>query len=188
MEFLTFYDILEKKMATHGAIVSAAEDLGFIYGFDRFGRFRRFTLGQDKDRTDIEKALNDLFDDFDYYGDIYNQDPDPRDLLDPFHPLQYYGWPFDQPIDFKKYESDDSVPPMPVPKTSRKKESNELRLIGALVSCLCGQEKQGASRENINSEANLIRFMEKRFNGYPGFSKRSLEEKFASAKNLLDNS
>ena len=188
MEFLTFYDILEKKMATHGAIVSAAEDLGFIYGFDRFCRFRRFTFSQDKDRTDIEKALNDLFDDFDYYGDIYNQDPDPRDLQDPFHPLQYYGWPFDQPIDFKKYESDDSVPPMPVPKTSRKKESNELRLIGALVSCLCGQEKQGASRENINSEANLIRFMEKRFNGYPGFSKRSLEEKFASAKNLLDNS
>ena len=188
MEFLTFYDILEKKMATHGAIVSAAEDLGFIYGFDRFCRFRRFTLGQDKDRTDIEKALNDLFDDFDYYGDIYNQDPDPRDLLDPFHPLQYYGWPFDQPIDFKKYESDDSVPPMPVPKTSRKKESNELRLIGALVSCLCGQEKQGASRENINSEANLIRFMEKRFNGYPGFSKRSLEEKFASAKNIFENS
>ena len=188
MEFLTFYDILEKKMATHGAIVSAAEDLGFICGFDRFGRFRRFTFNQDKDKTDIEKALNDLVDDLNYYSDIYKHDLDPRDLDDPFHPLQRYGWLVDQPIDFKKYESDDSDPLMPSSKTSKKKESNELRLIGALVSCLCGQEKQGASRENINSEANLIRFLETRFDGYPGFSKRSLEEKFASAKNLLDNS
>lgn len=188
MEFLTFYDVLERNLGTHGAIVSAAEDLGFIHGFDRYGRFRRFTFNQDKDKTDIEKALNDLVDDLNFYSDIYKHDLEPRDLEDPFHRLQRYGWLIDQPIDFKKYESDDSVPPMPVPKTSRKKESNELRLIGALVSCLCGQEKQGASRENINSEANLIRFMEKRFNGYPGFSKRSLEEKFASAKNLLDNS
>jgi hypothetical protein len=123
-----------------------------------------------------------------FYSDIYQHDLEPRDLEDPFHRLQRYGWLIDQPIDFKKYESDDSDPLMPSSKTSKKKESNELRLIGALVSCLCGQEKQGASRENINSEANLIRFMEKRFNGYPGFSKRSLEEKFASAKNLLDNS
>jgi hypothetical protein len=188
MEFLTFYDVLERNLGTHGAIVSAAEDLGFIHGFDRYGRFRRFTFNQDKDKTDIEKALNDLVDDLNFYSDIYQHDLEPRDLEDPFHRLQRYGWLIDQPIDFKKYESDDSVPPMPVPKTSRKKESNDLRLIGALVSCLCGQEKQGASRENINSEANLIRFMEKRFNGYPGFSKRSLEEKFASAKNLLDNS
>lgn len=188
MEFLTFYDILEKKMATHGAIVSAAEDLGFICGFDRFGRFRRFTFGQDKDRTDIEKALNDLFDDLDYYGDIYNQDPDPRDLQAPFHPLQYYGWPFDQPIDFKKYESDDSDPLMPLSKTSKKKESNELRLIGALVSCLCGEEKQAALREVEKGDASLIRFLEKRFNGYPGFSKSYMEKKFASAKNLLENS
>ena len=188
MEFLTFYDILEKKMATHGAIVSAAEDLGFICGFDRFGRFRRFTFGQDKDRTDIEKALNDLFDDLDYYGDIYNQDPDPRDLQAPFHPLQYYGWPFDQPIDFKKYESDDSEPLMPSSKTSKKKESNELRLIGALVSCLCGEEKQAALREVEKGDASLIRFLEKRFNGYPGFSKSYMEKKFASAKNLLENS
>ena len=188
MEFLTFYDILEKKMATHGAIVSAAEDLGFICGFDRFGRFRRFTFGQDKDRTDIEKALNDLFDDLDYYGDIYNQDPDPRDLQAPFHPLQYYGWPFDQPIDFKKYESDDSDPLMPSSKTSKKKESNELRLIGALVSCLCGEEKQAALREVEKGDASLIRFLEKRFEGYPGFSKSYMEKKFASAKNLLENS
>ena len=188
MEFLTFYDILEKKMATHGAIVSAAEDLGFIYGFDRFCRFRRFTFSQDKDRTDIEKALNDLFDDFDYYGDIYKQDPEPRDLQAPFHPLQYYGWPFDQPIDFKKYESDDSDPLMPSSKTSKKKESNELRLIGALVSCLCGEEKQAALREVEKGDASLIRFLEKRFEGYPGFSKSYMEKKFASAKNLLENS
>ena len=188
MEFFTFYDILEKKMATHGAIVSAAEDLGFICGFDRFGRFRRFTFGQDKDRTESEKALNDLFDDLDYYGDIYNQDPDPRDLQAPFHPLQYYGWPFDQPIDFKKYESDDSDPLMPSSKTSKKKESNELRLIGALVSCLCGEEKQAALREVEKGDASLIRFLEKRFNGYPGFSKSYMEKKFASAKNLLENS
>ena len=188
MEFLTFYDILEKKMATHGAIVSAAEDLGFIYGFDRFCRFRRFTFSQDKDRTDIEKALNDLVADLDYYGDIYKQDPEPRDLQAPFHPLQYYGWPFDQPIDFKKYESDDSVPPMPPPKTSKKKETNELRLIYALSSCLCGEDKEDALSEVENSEASLIRFLEKRFTGYPGFSKRSLEEKFASAKNIFENS
>ena len=188
MEFLTFYEVLEKNLGTHGAIVSASEDLGFIHGFDRFGRFRRFTFNQDKDKTDIEKALNELVQDLNYYSEISNQELYPRDLQEPFHPLQRYGWLVDQPIDFKKYESDDSDPPMPVPKTSRKKESNELRLIGALVSCLCGQEKQGASRENINSEANLIRFLETRFDGYPGFSKRSLEEKFASAKNLLDNS
>ena len=188
MEFLTFYDVLERNLGTHGAIVSAAEDLGFICGFDRFGRFRRFTFGQDKDRTDIEKALNDLFDDLDYYGDIYNQDPDPRDLQAPFHPLQYYGWPFDQPIDFKKYVSDDSDPLMPLSKTSKKKESNELRLIGALVSCLCGEEKQAALREVEKGDASLIRFLEKRFEGYPGFSKSYMEKKFASAKNLLENS
>jgi hypothetical protein len=188
MEFLTFYDVLERNLGTHGAIVSAAEDLGFIHGFDRYGRFRRFTFNQDKDKTDIEKALNDLVDDLNYYSDIYKHDLDPRDLDDPFHPLQRYGWLVDQPIDFKKYESDDSDPLMPSSKTSKKKESNELRLIGALVSCLCGQEKQGASRENINSEANLIRFLETRFDGYPGFSKSYMEKKFASAKNLLENS
>ena len=188
MEFLTFYDVLERNLGTHGAIVSAAEDLGFIHGFDRYGRFRRFTFNQDKDKTDIEKALNDLVDDLNYYSDIYKQDLDPRDLDDPFHPLQRYGWLVDQPIDFKKYESDDSDPLMPSSKTSKKKESNELRLIGALVSCLCGEEKQAALREVEKGDASLIRFLEKRFNGYPGFSKRSLEEKFASAKNIFENS
>ena len=188
MEFLTFYDVLERNLGTHGAIVSAAEDLGFIHGFDRYGRFRRFTFNQDKDKTDIEKALNDLVDDLNYYSDIYKHDLDPRDLDDPFHPLQRYGWLVDQPIDFKKYESDDSDPLMPSSKTSKKKESNELRLIGALVSCLCGEEKQAALREVEKGDASLIRFLEKRFNGYPGFSKRSLEEKFASAKNIFENS
>jgi hypothetical protein len=77
---------------------------------------------------------------------------------------------------------------MPSSKTSKKKESNELRLIGALVSCLCGEEKQAALREVEKGDASLIRFLEKRFNGYPGFSKRSLEEKFASAKNIFENS
>ena len=188
MEFLTFYDVLERNLGTHGAIVSASEDLGFIHGFDRYGRFRRFTFNQDKDKTDIEKALNDLVDDLNYYSDIYKHDLDPRDLDDPFHPLQRYGWLVDQPIDFKKYESDDSDPLMPSSKTSKKKESNELRLIGALVSCLCGEEKQAALREVEKGDASLIRFLEKRFNGYPGFSKRSLEEKFASAKNIFENS
>ena len=188
MEFLTFYDVLERNLGTHGAIVSAAEDLGFIHGFDRYGRFRRFTFNQDKDKTDIEKALNDLVDDLNYYSDIYKHDLDPRDLDDPFHPLQRYGWLVDQPIDFKKYESDDSDPLMPSSKTSKKKESNELRLIGALVSCLCGEEMQAALREVEKGDASLIRFLEKRFEGYPGFSKSYMEKKFASAKNLLENS
>ena len=188
MEFLTFYDVLERNLGTHGAIVSAAEDLGFIHGFDRYGRFRRFTFNQDKDKTDIEKALNDLVDDLNFYSDIYQHDLEPRDLDDPFHPLQRYGWLIDQPIDFKKYESDDSDPLMPSSKTSKKKESNELRLIGALVSCLCGEEKQAALREVEKGDASLIRFLEKRFEGYPGFSKSYMEKKFASAKNLLENS
>ena len=80
MEFLTFYDVLERNLGTHGAIVSASEDLGFIHGFDRFGRFRRFTFNQDKDKTDIEKALNDLVEDLNYYSDIYKHDLDPRVL------------------------------------------------------------------------------------------------------------
>ena len=188
MEFLTFYDVLERNLGTHGAIVSAAEDLGFIHGFDRYGRFRRVTFNQDKDKTDIEKALNELVQDLNYYSEISNQELYPRDLQEPFHPLQRYGWLVDQPIDFKKYESDDSDPLMPSSKTSKKKESNELRLIGALVSCLCGEEKQAALREVEKGDASLIRFLEKRFNGYPGFSKRSLEEKFASAKNIFENS
>jgi hypothetical protein len=188
MEFLTFYDVLERNLGTHGAIVSAAEDLGFIHGFDRYGRFRRFTFNQDKDKTDIEKALNDLVDDLNFYSDIYQHDLEPRDLEDPFHRLQRYGWLIDQPIDFKKYESDDSDPLMPSSKTSKKKESNELRLIGALVSCLCGEEKQAALREVEKGDASLIRFLEKRFEGYPGFSKSYMEKKFASAKNLLEYS
>ena len=188
MEFLTFYDVLERNLGTHGAIVSAAEDLGFIHGFDRYGRFRRFTFNQDKDKTDIEKALNELAQDLNYYSEISNQELYPRDLQEPFHPLQRYGLLVDQPIDFKKYESDDSDPLMPSSKTSKKKESNELRLIGALVSCLCGEEKQAALREVEKGDASLIRFLEKRFNGYPGFSKSYMEKKFASAKNLLENS
>jgi hypothetical protein len=188
MELLSFYDILERNMATHGAIVSAAEDLGFICGFDRFGRFGRFYFKEDKDKPYVEDALNDLARDFAYYSDDSNQEPKPRDLLEPFHPLQSYGWPVDEAIDFKKYESDDSVPPMPASKTSKKKESNELRLIGALVSCLCGDEKQAALREVEKGDASLIRFLEKRFEGYPGFSKSYMEKKFASAKNLLENS
>ena len=188
MEFLTFYDVLERNLGTHGAIVSASEDLGFIHGFDRFSRFRRFTFNQDKDKTDIEKALNELAQDLNYYSEISNQELYPRDLQEPFHPLQRYGWLVDQPIDFKKYESDDSDPLMPSSKTSKKKESNELRLIGALVSCLCGEEKQAALREVEKGDASLIRFLEKRFEGYPGFSKSYMEKKFASAKNLLENS
>jgi hypothetical protein len=188
MEFLSFYDILERNKATHGAIVSAAEDLGFFYGFDRFGRFRRFTFKADKDKLNIEKALDHLVYDFKYYNDISNPEPDPRYLQEPFHPLQSYGWLVDEAIDFKKYESDDSDPPMPASETSKKKESNELRLIGALVSCLCGEEKQAALREVEKGDASLIRFLEKRFEGYPGFSKSYMEKKFASAKNLLENS
>ena len=102
--------------------------------------------------------------------------------------MQRYGCLVDQPIDFKKYDSDDSDPLMPSSKTSKKKESNELRLIGALVSCLCGEEKQAALREVEKGDASLIRFLEKRFEGYPGFSKSYMEKKFASAKNLLENS
>ena len=64
--------------------MSAAEDLGFIHGFDRYGRFRRFTFNQDKDKTDIEKALNELAQDLNYYSEISNQELYPRDLQEPW--------------------------------------------------------------------------------------------------------
>jgi hypothetical protein len=184
MEFLSLQDLLEKKIS-HAAIANAIDDIGYLYAWDRFGRFGKYSVNDEKAKEIFKKAFDQLAYDYKYYCDPLNFEPALRDDVEGV--LLGYGWPADEKISFEKYEFNKLNEP-PAPKVSRKKETNELRLIYALSSCLCGEDKEDALSEVENSEASLIRFLEKRFNGYPGFSKRSLEEKFASAKNIFENS
>lgn len=64
------------------------------------------------------------------------------------------------------------------PQVSAKAESNNLKLIAALIETLI-------DKSSIESEAGLIDLLESEFKDKGGFSKRALETKFADAKRQL---
>jgi hypothetical protein len=65
---------------------------------------------------------------------------------------------------------------------SPRTEKAYLNAIGALLSCLTGDFKE----TTFSSEAELRKFIDKKYDGYYGLKSRTLAEKFAAAKKSIN--
>lgn len=64
-------------------------------------------------------------------------------------------------------------------------ETTYLNIIGALVDVMLGKSPDGKVNPPFNCQAAIIFAMVERYNGKPGISQRTLEQKFADANRSL---
>ena len=187
MEFIRIFDLLEQG-TSHGAIASAIEEKGYIFGWDRFGRYRKFINRKKDADCEYAEVLNALAVDYKWF--INPRDDEEGTYRDvafgEFPKLGKYGWPDTEKINFSKYVIAELNNPVQA-KVPRKTVDNNLRIIGAMRECLVGVEREAFIEQcKKPSNACLIEFLEHRYQGYPGLHKRNLEEKFGFAKTLLE--
>ncbi|KAB0466568.1 hypothetical protein HX787_28580 [Pseudomonas tolaasii] len=72
-------------------------------------------------------------------------------------------------------------------KPSERSQKNYLRLIGALLKLMLGKSPGGRSYSTLTSQASIISALIAHNRNKPGFSQRTLEEKFAAAKRCIDD-
>lgn len=160
-----------------GALATAIENHG-VWGWDRFERWRRF----DKDSEEQRTALNRLARQCELNAQSEPAAPD----LDPTSdPLFFFGW---LAADLPDFAADVvSAPQVPKRRGDIARVANtDLTIIGAMLFTLEG--KLGCARHpRFSSTAQIIEHIEHHMKGYPGVSKRTLEDRFSRARKLIDN-
>ncbi|MGF6282741.1 hypothetical protein [Pseudomonas silensiensis] len=73
-------------------------------------------------------------------------------------------------------------------KPSERSERAYLRLIEAFIRLLLGKTPSGVHYSSFTSQASIISVLMANNRGKPGFTQRTLEEKFAAAKRSTDSS
>jgi hypothetical protein len=189
MEFLSIYDLIQEGIS-HGSIATAIEKQGEIYGWDRFGRYRKFKSQDSNDEHVFKEVFDSLAADFAWLTKpMPEEEREPRNVaFGEFPRLAGYGWPLTEKIDFSTFENTaNSVPARP--KLSMRADNSSLRIIGALRQCLVGDDRDDFLKQcpKLN-DAQLIVFLVQRYKGFEPFSDRSLQKKFAEAKRLLESS
>lgn len=188
MGFIRIFDLLEKGVP-HGAIATVIENKGYVWGWDRFGRYKKFIKDSSVPQSEYLEVLDALAADYKWfaYPREDEQEMDREVEFGEFPKLGGYGWPESENIDFDSYAIAEQDAPVQATKSSKANDNN-LRIIGALRECLVGAERaafiEGCTTFN---NSNLIAFLDKRYAGFGGLSPRNLEEKFAVAKKLLED-
>jgi hypothetical protein len=188
MEFIRILDLLETGVP-HGAIATAIENKGYVWGWDRFGRYKKFIKDKKGVPSEYLEVLDALAADYKWfaYPREDEQAMDREAAFGEFPKLGAYGWPESENIDFDIYVIADQDAPVRA-TYSGKENDNNLRILGALRECLVGADRAAFIEECTTlNNSNLIAFLEKRYAGFGGLRPRNLEEKFSRAKKLLED-
>ena len=165
---------------TEGTLATAIEKEG-VYTWDRFGRFTCFKPGT----READEVLDALARVYERDHGLHGGHPDEDDCGVPDSPLDLGGWPRTALPDFALFEADEAQ--SPARPGSPKEELNNLAIVGALLGCVLGEH--GVPRHpEFASQADLVRFLADKMSGIRGMSRRNLEEKFARARRLIDES
>jgi hypothetical protein len=159
-------------------LATAIENDG-IYGWDRFGRFIKFSKNVSKgdDAVIYHNVLDALARQYAWQWDarLQQSEKSPIELTAYPGPL-CFGWYEDEMPDLSAIIAGGLAQPgMP----SLREENNDKVLIGVLKAILI---EKGV----FKSQAALITYLiDERYNEYPGFAESTLEAKFAKANSLL---
>ena len=178
VEYTPLY-VLYKRGISPGTLATAIES-GGIYGWDRYGRFKRF----EANAPEVHPALNALAGQAQHEDDPDSPSPMFDEGTDAFN---RFGWPANELPDFAAIEA--GMPPAPPrPQPSRRSEDATLAIVGALLDFIKG--KVGESRKahpSYESETQLAELIAGELGEFPGLSKSNLQKKFTLAKKLIES-
>lgn len=177
-KLITLADLL-KQGKTPGTLATAIEQVG-IWGWDSFGRCKHFKLKT----PEAEEALRLLEAEANHWPDP--QDESPLEESERMGDLKYrqHGWKPDDVPDFAGIHR--LQPTVQRPASLEKSHQANLALIGALLAVIKG-DAPFMKHPEYESEAKLIVALTTTYQGFPGMSKRTIEDKFRDAKELLQS-
>lgn len=179
MSFTDLGTFLRRDITT-GTLATAIEKDG-IDGWDRYGRMKHYA----PDSAEAQEALDLLADQAAYTGEPGVQSPLDRADMYPEAGFWRLGWLDENLPKFDEIAAGQMVDPRP--QSTAKRQNADLAIIGSLLLFISG--KIGTKRHpEFETEAKLIGLLTDKMAGYPGLSKRNLEDKFAQAKKVIDSS
>lgn len=181
MELVTLEDLLYEGEVTIGTLATAIEQNG-IWGWDRYGRFRHFSHDSDEGKT----ALDLLAAQSSYMGDP-EQEVSPLDdgALQTISPYATFGWKENEEPDFEAIKSGDPEPPSPRPQAASKSANAYLVVIGVLLEYIKGETKGISRHPDFKDEGKMHQVFKACDPKVPGLKDRTLQTKFAKAKQAL---
>ena len=176
-------NINESLRVASVATLATAIDLNGIYTWDEFGRFKLVN----KDAPECKFAFNLLARVYKFETDYEQHEQHPlEDTEDyPDDPYSSFGWATKVLPDFGSIFATQSEIIKPA-LISRKKYENNLNIVAALLAYIKGETKGIQEHSSFSSEADLIEVIEAEYKDHAhGLSKRTLEDKFAEAKQFF---
>jgi len=190
--FHPLYDLLcyPRKVGI-ATLATAIEDQG-IHGWDRFGRFRKFTLSDDPEKL-LDGALKALAEQQTWDNNCGNCQADEQSPVDRYDPgwdgsgWFGMGWRENDLPDFKAIEAEQAAAPVQ-PKhapANIKGENHSMRLIGALLEVIDGTAL-GEKHPQYESAQQLAGELEVVYKARIGTA-GSLVKKFTEARQKLQD-
>jgi hypothetical protein len=179
--YKTLLHLIGREKISIGILATAIEE-GGIWGWDRFGRFKRFTKeSTGDDATVYSKVLETLAQQHAWRDEGRNDQQSPLDWAGDspedggcFH----FGWPESDPPNFEEIAAKASKhPAAPPKKPSAREENNDKVLIGALL--------QVFSQKGVNQSELIKYLLDHGYDQYEGIKTSTLEAKFAKANASL---
>ena len=186
IRLVTLLDRHAEVFASPADLATAIELYG-VYGWDRYGRYKKFSA----DSPEAQEALSLIEDVYAYEQDPHHDDVDQQHPLDQIagsnHPYQRYGWATKALPDFDRIRSVQPQPQQPPLENSRT-ERTYLNIIGGLLELILSKTPSGKPNSLFSSQAAVVDSLLAHFPKKAGLSKRTLDAKFAIAKQSLSQS
>lgn len=178
-DFVDLVQIQTHLRTRPGALATEIEARG-VHGWDRYGRFKKFTPAADK--FEVQAALDVVAECMSRRMTLGGQWNDDDEWFD--WSRRRFGWRMKDMPNFEEVERAQQDLPRPRETGESKWGNNNLRIIGALVEIITGQGGiQG--HPDLNSETKLIDLLTDRYKGFNGLTERTLQGRFRDAKKLL---
>ncbi len=207
-EFMSLWKLLKHPRTVSVATLATAIETGGVYTYDKYGRYMPFT----RDTPEAQRALALLADIYEFESKYWESHDDVEnaageaggdngqyyDISEGLHPLDIpddhgdpyddFGWAIDALPNFEAIRSGQhELPPKSLGGGGRL-EKNYLHIIGALLECIAGKVPPAEKHPSFASEAQLIEFLDEKFDGIEGLSASNLQRKFPAAKHSIGSS
>lgn len=180
-EFIDLEYLITSEGVEVSLLADAIEKEG-IWGLDRYGRFKRFTPGEEG----AQRALDALA--AQHSTSRYPGEQPAVETAEWEWTFRSYGW---LKKDLPHFSQVGQIPSKLAsqPRGPALRAANvNLRIIAALLDIIINRMRADQPKpEYAGSEAKLIKFLENMYQGYEGFGKRTLEIRFADAKKALQD-
>lgn len=190
MELKTLLHLIKREQVEIATLADAIEKNG-IYGWDRFGRYKKFDAKcTGHDGAKYQAVLDRLAEQYQWSSDdipdMERQSPveEAEDFPD-YSSVLYWGWPSELVPDFASIAQKAADNPAP-PKRNRsnpKGDNHSMRLVGALLEIIDGTILE-SKHPRFKSSQNLAQILEEKYGRRIG-SAESLAKKFTDARQAL---